>query len=239
MEYLFEMHTHTKEVSTCAVAFAEDLIESYKDSDYAGFVLTNHLNASTFERVGLENASWDEKIDHFMKGYEAVKEAAGDRFIVLLGFEINFYNTPNDYLVYGATEEFLRSNGDLMAMTPKQFSKLCRDNGILFIQAHPFRRGMKIIDWNLLDGYEIFNGNPRHNSNNDIAEISRGYTLDRIYSTDKCALKIAICEMRYFDDVPNIVAINEAMELVRKYSTPESPNFVNGILAEFKKRLEN
>ncbi|MBO5713628.1 MAG: transcription antitermination protein NusB, partial [Clostridia bacterium] len=74
--------------------------------------------------------------------------------------------------------------------------------------------------------------------NNDIAEISRGYSLDRIYSTDKCALKLAICEMRYFNDVPNIVAINEAMELVRKYSTPESPNFVNGILAEFKKRLE-
>ena len=74
--------------------------------------------------------------------------------------------------------------------------------------------------------------------NNDISEISKGYSLERIYSTDKCALKIAICEMRYFDDVPNIVAINEAMELVRKYSTPESPNFVNGILAEFKKRLE-
>lgn len=171
MEYLFEMHTHTKEVSTCAVAFAEDLIESYKDLGYSGFVLTNHLNASTFERVGLDNASWDEKIDHFMKGYEAVRKAAGDHFIILLGFEINFYNTPNDYLVYGATEEFLRSNGDLMAMTPKQFSKLCHDNGILFIQAHPFRRGMKVVDWNILDGYEIFNGNPRHNSNNDISEI--------------------------------------------------------------------
>ena len=58
-----------------------------------------------------------------------------------------------------------------MAMTPKQVSNLCRKNGLLFIQAHPFRRGMKIIDWNILDGYEIYNGNPRHNSNNDIAEI--------------------------------------------------------------------
>lgn len=171
MEYLFEMHTHTKEISVCAVAFAEDLIESYKDSDYAGFVLTNHLNASTFERVGLSDASWDEKIDHFIKGYETVKKAAGDRFVVLLGFELNFYNSSNDYLVYGATEEFLRSHGDLMAKTPKQVSKLCRENGLLFIQAHPFRRGMKVVDWDILDGYEVFNGNPRHNSNNDIAEI--------------------------------------------------------------------
>ncbi len=171
MEYLFEMHTHTKEVSVCAVAYAEDLIDSYKASDYAGFVLTNHMNPETFKRVGLTDASWDEKVDHFMKGFDAVKKAAGSRFIVLLGMEIRFYNTPNnDYLVYGVTEEFLRSHGDLMAMSPKQFSKLCKENGILFIQAHPFRRGMMITDWNILDGYEIFNGNPRHNSNNDIAE---------------------------------------------------------------------
>ena len=74
--------------------------------------------------------------------------------------------------------------------------------------------------------------------NNDISDLAHGYKLERLYSTDKCALQIAICEMRYFDDVPNIVAISEAMELVRKYSTAESPNFVNGILAEFKKRLE-
>lgn len=82
----------------------------------------------------------------------------------------------------------------------------------------------------IIDNEEVINA--------DISELSRGYSLDRIYSTDKCALKIAICEMRYFNDVPNIVAISEAMELVRKYSTAESPNFVNGILAEFKKRLE-
>ncbi len=172
MEYLFEMHTHTKEVSTCAVAYAEDLINSYKESGYSGFVITNHLNPETFNNVGLGEVSWDEKIDHFMKGFYAVKNAAGNRFIVLLGMEIRFYNTPNnDYLVYGITEEFLRSNGDLMAKTPKQFSNLCKENGLIFVQAHPFRRGMKVTDWNILDGYEVFNGNPRHQSNNDIAEI--------------------------------------------------------------------
>lgn len=74
--------------------------------------------------------------------------------------------------------------------------------------------------------------------NEDISSVSKGYKLERIYSTDLCALQIAVCEMRYFSDTPNIVAISEAMELVRKYSTAESPNFVNGILAELKKRLE-
>lgn len=71
-----------------------------------------------------------------------------------------------------------------------------------------------------------------------IEELAKGYKLDRIYATDKCALEIAILEMTYIKEIPYIVSINEALELVRKYSTGESPNFVNGILAEYKKRLE-
>lgn len=74
--------------------------------------------------------------------------------------------------------------------------------------------------------------------NSIIAELSKGYKLDRIFVTDKCAMQIAICEITYLKDIPIIVSISEAMELVRKYSTPESPNFVNGILAEYKRRVE-
>ncbi len=71
-----------------------------------------------------------------------------------------------------------------------------------------------------------------------IEELAKGYKLERIYATDKCALEIAILEMTYIKEIPYIVSINESLELVRKYSTEESPNFVNGILAEYKKRLE-
>ena len=74
--------------------------------------------------------------------------------------------------------------------------------------------------------------------NSIISELAKGYKLERIFVTDKCAMQIAICEITYLKDIPIIVSISEAMELVRKYSTPESPNFVNGILAEYKKRVE-
>ncbi len=74
--------------------------------------------------------------------------------------------------------------------------------------------------------------------NKIISDLAKGYNFERIYSTDKCALQIAITEMTYLKDIPLIVSISEAMELVRKYSTKESPNFVNGILAEYKKQLE-
>ena len=75
--------------------------------------------------------------------------------------------------------------------------------------------------------------------NEIIANLSKGYKLERIYTTDKCAMQIAITEMTYLKSIPYIVSIREAMELIRQYSTEESQNFVNGILEEYKKRLES
>ena len=45
------------------------------------------------------------------------------------------------------------------------------DNGLLLVQAHPFRRHMSIVDWRLLDGIEVYNGNPNHESNNPVADL--------------------------------------------------------------------
>lgn len=71
-----------------------------------------------------------------------------------------------------------------------------------------------------------------------ISNLSQGFLLNRIFLTDKCALLIGLCEMTYFDDVPKIVAIDEAVNLTKKFSGEKSQGFVNGILAEYKKRLE-
>lgn len=74
--------------------------------------------------------------------------------------------------------------------------------------------------------------------NEIISTFSKGYKFERLYSTDKCALTVAVCELKYFDDIPSVVSIDEALFLVRKYSTEESLSFVNGILASLKKSLE-
>ena len=72
-----------------------------------------------------------------------------------------------------------------------------------------------------------------------ISELANNYKLDRVYPTDRCALYIGLAEMTYSEDVPNVVAIDEAVSLCRKYSTKESLSFVNGILAKYKNNLEN
>lgn len=64
------------------------------------------------------------------------------------------------------------------------------------------------------------------------------YRLDRVYATDKCALLLGVAEMTYIKDVPIVVAIDEAVNLCSKYSTKESASFVNGVFAEYKKRLD-
>ncbi len=168
-EYLFEMHAHSREVSACAHASAEELVKLYIEKGYDGIVSANHMNTETFPAVNLTDAPWSVKAEHFLSGYRALKEAAGDKIKILLGMEISFYGDPNDYLVYGVTEDFIKNNGDLMALGNKAFSSLAHKYGFIFVQAHPFRRSMQIADWTVLDGYEVFNGNPRHDSSNEIA----------------------------------------------------------------------
>ena len=53
----------------------------------------------------------------------------------------------------------------------KRTAKFFRNNGCIIIQAHPFRPYIYRANPKYLDGVEIFNGNPRHNSSNDIAEM--------------------------------------------------------------------
>lgn len=71
-----------------------------------------------------------------------------------------------------------------------------------------------------------------------ISDLAVNYMLERVYVTDKCALLIGLAEMTYFNDVPNIVAINEALSLCKKYSTEKSLGFVNGIFAKYKTMIE-
>ncbi len=63
-----------------------------------------------------------------------------------------------------------------------------------------------------------------------LASYSRGWTLDRMPAVDRNVLRIGAWEILYAEDVPDAVAVTEAMSLVRDLSTDESPAFVNGIL---------
>ncbi len=64
----------------------------------------------------------------------------------------------------------------------------------------------------------------------EIAVLAENWDIERIALVDKLILRMALCEIYYMPDIPEKVAINEAIDLAKEYSTLESSAFVNGIL---------
>lgn len=70
-----------------------------------------------------------------------------------------------------------------------------------------------------------------------IAEKSEGWNLDRISKVSRAAMRLCIYEMKW-TDVPYNIAINEAIEIVKKYDDIKAKGFVNGILNAIAKDIE-
>jgi transcription antitermination protein NusB len=63
-----------------------------------------------------------------------------------------------------------------------------------------------------------------------IGRHSKGWELERIAPLERCLMRVALYEMEYSEDVPDEVAIDEAVEIAKEYCGAEAPGFVNGIL---------
>jgi N utilization substance protein B len=68
-----------------------------------------------------------------------------------------------------------------------------------------------------------------------ISRYSVDWKIERMPKTDIAILRLTTCEILYMEDIPAAVAINEAVELAKKYGTDQSPRFVNAILGNIVK----
>ncbi len=84
---------------------------------------------------------------------------------------------------------------------------------------------------------ELIRGVSEHLARIDelLAEYSEGWSLQRMPAVDRNVLRIGAFELLYCDEVPDAVAVSEAMALVRDLSTDESPAFVNGVLGALQR----
>ncbi len=73
-------------------------------------------------------------------------------------------------------------------------------------------------------------GAHRDELDSEIARLARGWELDRIAALEKSILRVALYELRFREDVPAEVAIDEAVTLAKRYCGADAPGFVNGIL---------
>ncbi len=68
-----------------------------------------------------------------------------------------------------------------------------------------------------------------------ISSNLKGWKIDRISKVSLCILRLAVYEIKYVEDIPVSVSINEAIELAKKYASSEDVAFVNGILGSISR----
>ena len=181
MSYKTELHCHDCLVSACGRITPEETVEKYLEAGYTTLVVTDHISRDTFQSGNYRGEpDWNAKVDFFLRSYHALKAAAKGRLNILLGTEVRIdSHAAADYLIYGVTEEFLRSHSCLHSYHLQDLSRIVREAGLLFVQAHPFRNHMVVTPPKYLDGMEVYNGSIAHSPfRGEIAELwAKHYNL--------------------------------------------------------------
>lgn len=88
--------------------------------------------------------------------------------------------------------------------------------------------------------YQLVEGTLNHKETIDaiLLDFLKGWQLDRLSRIDREVLRLAAFEMIYQNDVPAKVVVNEAIELAKHFGTEESGKFVNGVLGNMIKQLD-
>lgn len=160
-KYKYDLHVHTSPVSMCGHVDTSTTVKYYADLGYSGIVITNHLNATILR----DFKDRDTFINFYLEDYYAAKEAGiNSNLQVFLGLEMRFPENESDYLVYGVSENEAFEAYDYIYGNYEEFYRGFKKESNLIIQAHPFRSTSKLQELNLLDGIEVYNMHPNHNS---------------------------------------------------------------------------
>ncbi len=174
----FDLHVHTNQVSCCAQIPAEQMVRFYYQSQYGGLFITDHMNKFTFERLCAPeggdwnrlNISWEEFVYRYEAGYRAAK-TEGDRIgiTVFPGVELCLQDGAEDYLIWGADEEFLLKYPMIHTYSLNKLRRITKEEDLPLIQAHPMRDYLEMMPARLLDGYEVYNGSGEEYNHNAAA----------------------------------------------------------------------
>lgn len=159
--YRTELHSHTKPASPCGDILAEDYVKKYKAKGYDSIVMTNHFISWLMD----QHESPEAYMDFYLRDYYTAKEFGKKVGLnVILGMEIRFDESFNDYLVFGIDEDFIRESIQYFDKGLEVFYKEMKNDKNVILQAHPFRPKMDPIRPDFVDGIETFNMHPGHNS---------------------------------------------------------------------------
>lgn len=169
--YKIETHLHTNHTSKCGWLDAAALAEGYAKAGYAAVAVTDHYNRDTFEYLNIDTTCPGDVITPFLEGFRRMEAECAKRGLrVYKGAELRFDESSNDYLLYNYPNELLADPEEIFHLGIAAFAPLAREAGALLVQAHPYRKKCTPAIACYLDGVEVLNCNPRHESRNDRAE---------------------------------------------------------------------
>ena len=130
----------------------------------------------------------------------------------------------------------IRRKSRELALQALYQGELAGKNGLLVFEefCRHFQVNKKAIPYarKLLDGVQE-NGDV---INQLISKYAENWRLERMSVIDRNILRLAVYEVHYQDDVPTSVAINEAVEIAKRFSTDDSGPFINGVLDAMAKK---
>lgn len=184
--YKIETHLHTTHSSRCGWLDAATLTDAYRAAGYDGIIVTDHFNRITFDYLNVDLSSKTDKVKAFLAGYDRMMEEGTKRGLrIYRGAELRFDECDNDYLLFGWPDELLADPEAIFSMGIAAFAPLARAAGALIVQAHPYRKACTPAIACYLDGVEVINRNPRHDSHNDrAAEYAQQFGLLGLCGSD-------------------------------------------------------
>lgn len=158
--YKYDLHVHTSPVSKCGDLSPQEVVDAYATLGFSGIVITNHFSESV-----LNGKSKDEFLEYYLSDYHTAREYGKKKGLdVFPGLEMRFPENNNDYLVYGIDENDICRAFDYIYTDYEAFYKGFKNDRNLIIQAHPFRSSCTLQRLDILDGIEVYNMHPGHNS---------------------------------------------------------------------------
>lgn len=156
--YMYDTHVHTSQGSACGKNTGAEMVRSYAEAGYAGFIITDHFFNGNTAIPG--DLPWEQRVELFLKGYEdALEEGNRIGFQVFLGWEYAYKGT--EFLIYGLDKGFLLSHPVMLSWSPEKYLTIARASGGFISHAHPFRKASYISEIRLypeyVDAVEVIN----------------------------------------------------------------------------------
>ncbi len=183
--YLYETHVHSYPVSNCSKASVRENLELYQSLGYDGVFITDHFLDGN---VGVDRTlPWEERLDFYFSSYEEAKTIGKELDLkIFFGVECSYRGT--DFLLYGLTYPRLKEFSHWKELKKSELLAQLKQEGVLVIQAHPFREASYIDHIRLyppqLHGVEIFNASQNERTNRMAAFFAREYSLLPFAGTD-------------------------------------------------------